>query len=356
MAEDVAAGPGGLPPAGARPIRGALPAIGGNNVNASRRAVLALPALAALGGGARAQAPSWPTGPVRGIVPFAPGSATDIVARLFADGMRGTLGHPVVVENRAGANGLIGAEAVARATPDGTTLLFGTNSTNAAANALFRRVPFDMERAFTPVSTLATVPLLVAVKGDSPYRTLGDLLAAARARPEAISYASASSSQRVAAEMLASMAGVKMLLVPYRSSPQAVQDLTAGRVDVFIADQAVILPGMQNGGLRALAVTTKDRSAQVPDVPTVVEAANLPNYELFAWFVLAAPAGTPAPAIARLNEAVRAASTSPELRERLGTALGMALRVSSPEEAATFVASETRKWSEAIRAAGIEPE
>lgn len=325
-------------------------------MTASRRALLAVPALAALAGAARAQAPSWPTGPVRGIVPFAPGSATDIVARLFGDRMRETLGHPVVIENRAGASGLIGAEAVARAAPDGTTILFGTNSTNAAANALFRRVPFDMERAFAPVSTLATVPLLVAVKGDSPYRTLADLLAAARARPEAVTFASASSSQRVASEMLASMAGVKMLHVPYRSSPNAVQDLLAGRVDLFIADQAVILPAMQNGGLRALAVTTQRRSSALPDVPTVAEAGNLPNYELFAWFVVAAPAGTPQPAIARLNEAIRAAAASAELRDRLVNALGMELMISSPEEAARFVASETRKWSEAIRAAGIEPE
>jgi tripartite-type tricarboxylate transporter receptor subunit TctC len=325
-------------------------------LTASRRALLALPALAALPGLARAQAPSWPPGPVRGIVPFAPGSATDIVARLFGDRMRETLGHPVVIENRAGASGLIGAEAVARAAPDGTTVLFGTNSTNAAANALFRRVPFDMERAFAPVSTLATVPLLVAVKGDSPYRTLADLIAAARARPEAVTFASASSSQRVASEMLAAMAGVKMLHVPYRSSPNAVQDLLAGRVDLFIADQAVILPAMQNGGLRALAVTTQRRSSALPDVPTVAEAGNLPNYELFAWFVVAAPAGTPAPAIARLNEAIRAASNSAELRDRLVNTLGMELMISSPEEAARFVAAETRKWSEAIRAAGIEPE
>mgnify|MGYP005857694775 CR=1 FL=1 len=292
---------------------------------------------------------------MRGIVPFAPGSATDTVARLFAEAMRETLGHPVVIENRAGASGLLGAEAVARAAPDGMTVLFGTNSTNAAANALFRRVPFDMERAFTPVSTLASVPLLVAVRADSAYRTLADLLAAARARPEAITYAQASSSQRVAAEMLASMAGVKMLMVPYRSSPLAVQDLLAGRVDVFVADQAVILPQVGQG-LRALAVTTKERSAQLPDVPTVAQAGNLPDYELFAWFVLAGPAGTPAAAVARLNEAVRAAAAQPALHDRLVSALGMAVRTSSPEEAARFVAAETVKWGNAIRAAGIEPE
>lgn len=299
---------------------------------------------------------SWPAGPIRGICPFAPGSATDIVARLFADGMRPTLGHPVVIENRAGAGGMLGAEAVARAAPDGMTVLFGTNSTNAAANALFRRVPFDMERAFTPISTLASVPLIAAVRADSPHRTLADLLAAARARPEAITYAQASSSQRVAAEMLASMAGARLLMVPYRSSPLAVQDLIAGRVDLFVADQAVILPQVQAGTLRALGVTTKDRSAQLPEVPTIAEAAGLPNYELFAWFVLAAPAGTPALPIARLNAAVRAAMDQPELRERLATGLGMAVRPSTPDEAATFVAAETVKWTNAIRAAGIEPE
>lgn len=307
---------------------------------------LALPALAQ----------EWPTAPVRAVVPFAAGSATDIVARLFAERMRDVLGQPVVVENRAGASGLIGAEFVARAAPDGNTLLFGTNSTNAAANALFRRVPFDMERDFVPASLLASVPLLVAVPANSPHRTLGDLLTAARARPEAVSFASASSSQRVAAEMLASMAGVRMLHVPYRASPAAVQDLISGRVDVFIADQAVILPPTQGGQLRVLGVTTRTRSPQLPEVPTVAEAGNLPNYELFAWFVLAAPTGTPPANLARLNAAVRQASANPELRQRLEQVLGMTVTPSTQEEAAAFMRSETVKWTNAIRAAGIEPE
>ncbi len=317
-----------------------------------RRAIFALPALATL----PAAAQEWPPGPVRAIVPFAAGSATDTVARMFADRMRETLGHPVVVENRAGASGLIGAEAVARAAPDGMTILFGTNSTNAAANALFRRVPFNMEADFAPISTIASVPLLVAVAANSPYRTLADLIAAARARPEGVSYASASASQRVASEMLTSMAGVRMLHVPYRASPAAVQDLIAGRVDVFIADQAVILPPAQGGQLRVLGVTTRTRSTQMPDVPTVAEAANLPNYELFAWFVLVAPAGTPAVAIQRLNLALRRAGEDATLRTRLGEALGMQIMTGTPDEAAAFMRSETVKWTQAIRAAGIEPE
>ena len=298
----------------------------------------------------------FPSGPVRGIVPFAPGSATDTVARLFAERMREVLGQPVVIENRAGASGLIGAEAVARSTPDGQTLLFGTNSTNAAANALFRRVPFDMERDFTPVGMLATVPLLVAVPESSPHRSLADLLTAARARPEAITFASASSSQRVAAEMLASMAGVRMLHVPYRASPAATQDLLAGRVDLFVADQAVIIPASQGGRLRILAVTTATRSSQLPEVPTVAEAGNLPDYALFAWFVVAAPAATPRPAIQRLNAALRHAAANPELRQRMTEGLGMEMLGGTPEEAATFIAAETIKWTRAIRAARIEPE
>ena len=303
-----------------------------------------------------ALAQEFPGGPVRGIVPFAPGSATDTVARLFAERMREVLGQPVVIENRAGASGLIGAEAVARSAPDGLTVLFGTNSTNAAANALFRRVPFDMERDFAPVSMLATVPLLVAVPESSPHRSLADLLAAARARPEAITFASASASQRVAAEMLASMAGVRMLHVPYRASPAATQDLLAGRVDLFIADQAVILPASQGGRLRILAITTATRSNQLPQVPTVAEAGGMPDYALFAWFVVAAPAATPRPAILRLNAAIRHAAANVELRSRMTETLGMEMLTGTPEEAASFIAAETVKWTNAIRAARIEPE
>jgi tripartite-type tricarboxylate transporter receptor subunit TctC len=317
-----------------------------------RRALLATPA-ALLAAPALAQ--TWPAQPVRGIVPFAAGSATDTVARLFAERMRETLGQPVVVENRAGASGLIGAEFVARAPADGYTFLFGTNSTNAAANALFRRVPFDMERDFAPVSLIASVPLLVAVSASSPYGTLADLLNAARARPEALSYAEASSSQRVAAAMLTAQAGVRMLHVPYRSSPNAVQDLISGRVDLFIADQAVILPGVQGGQLRALGITTRTRSAQLPDVAPVAEQG-LPDYELFAWFALMVPAATPAGPIQRLNAAVRAAAGDATLRERLGSGLGMQLMPSTPEEALAFVRAETVKWTNAIRAAGIEPQ
>jgi len=322
-----------------------------------RRSLLAcLPGPAALPAIRAAYAQPWPSGPIRGVVPFAPGSATDTVARLFAEAMRPSLGQVIVIENRAGAGGMLGAEFVARATPDGMTVLFGTNSTHAAATALFRRVPFDAERDFTPVSTLASVPLVLCVGKDSRYATLADLLADARARPETITYAQASASQHVAVEMMTAMAGVRMLMVPYRASPLAAQDLIAGRVDLFAADPSVMLSHIQAGSIRALAVTSRVRAPQLPDVPTVAEAANLADYELFAWFLLLCPVGTSAAIVSHLNASVRAAAASPDLQARLSSGLGMAVFPSSPEEAALFIRTETRKWTSAIRSAGIQPE
>lgn len=324
---------------------------------ARRRSLIATTlSVAALQGIHAARAQAWPAGPIRGVVPFAPGSATDTVARLFAEAMRPSFGQPIVVENRAGAGGMLGAEVVARAAPDGMTLLFGTNSTHAAATALFRRVPFDAARDFAPVSTLASVPLVLCVRGDSRHATLAGLLADARARPEAITYAQASASQHVAVEMMASMAGVRMLMVPYRASPLAAQDLIAGRVDLFAADPSVMLPHIQAGTVRGLAVTSSARAVQLPQVPTVAEAGNLAGYELFAWFMLLSPAGTPAVIISRLNAAVRTAAALPDLQSRLTSGLGMSVFPSSPERAATFIATETLKWTSAIRAAGIQPE
>lgn len=319
-----------------------------------RHLLAALPAAALAPRLAAAQ--EWPPGPVRAIVPFAPGSATDTVARVFTEKMRETLSQNVVVENRAGANGLIGAEAVARATPDGLTVLIGTNSTNAAAGALFKRVPFDVENAFIPVSTLGSVPLLVAVRAESRWQNLAELLAEAKAKPESITYASASSSQQVSTELMAHMAGAKMLRVPYRSSPLAVQDLLAGRVDLFVADQLVILPQAREGKLRILGITAPQRSAMLPEIPTVAEAGNLPGYQITAWFGLFVPAGTPAIAVSRLNAAVRRAGEQADLRERLSSGFGMVVATSTPEEAAAFVKVEIQRWTSAIRTAGIQPE
>ena len=314
--------------------------------------------IAALGFGllATAEAQTWPTKPIRAIVPFAAGSATDTVARLFAASMATTLGQQIVVDNRPGANGMIGADAVAKADPDGYTILFGTNSTNAAAPALFRSVPFDHERDFQPVSFLASVPLIVAVNNDFPARTLAEFIAYARANPGRVNFAAASASQRVSTEMLASMAGIQLTFVPYRAGPAAMTDLIAGQVQLFTADLAVTLPQVRGGRVRGLAVTSAQRSAQIPELPTVAEAGNLPGYELIAWFALFTPARTPQPVVDRLNAAVRAAAASPEVQERLGNALGMVIAPSSPAELAVRVREEAARWARAVEAARIEKE
>jgi len=319
----------------------------------SRRALLAS-ASAALALPAAAQS-SWPDGRViKGIVPFAAGSATDTIARVYADQMSKMLGASIIIENRAGANGLIGADAVAKSPPDGLTILFGTNSTNAAAPALFKSVPFDHEKDFAPIAYMGHVPLLVCVPTKSDFKTLKDLIAYGKANPGKLNYGSASSSQRVSTEMLMSMAGFKMNLVTYRASPQAVTDLITGQIDVFVADLAVMLPQVQGGNLRPLAITSKARAPQLPDLPTVEEAGGLAGYELIAWFGAFAPAGTPASVIARLNEVmVRAAATS-EVKDKLGSGLGITVAASSPAMLAESVKTESAKWAKAVADAGIE--
>lgn len=318
-----------------------------------RRAVAAAALMLAAGPLA---AQTYPTKPIRAIVPFAAGSATDTVARVYAQRMSETLGQPIVVENRAGANGLIGADAVAKAAADGYTILFGTNSTNAAAPALFKQVPFDHEKDFAPVGFLASVPLIVTINKNVPANTLAEFIAYAKANPGKINFASASASQRVSTEMLASMAGIKLTVIPYRSSPQAITDVISGQVQMFTADLAVTLSQVKEGNVRGLAVTSRTRSAKIPELPTVEEAGNLPGYELIAWFGLFAPANTPAAVVARLNAAVNEAAGHPDVRGRLVDGLGMDFAPSTPAELAARVKVEAAKWAKAVADAGIEQE
>lgn len=315
------------------------------------RVLVAAAALAVCGA---ASAQAYPSKPIRIVVPFAAGSATDTMARAYAHEMQKLLGQPVIVDNKPGANGMIGAETVARAAPDGYTLLWGTNSTNAANASLFKKVPYDQEKDFAPVAFLGSIPLIVAVNNDFPAKTLKELIAYARANPDKVSFAAASSSQRVATEMLAGMAGVRMTYVPYKSSPNAITDLMSGQVQLFTADLAVTLPQVKAGKIRGLAVTSAKRVPQV-DLPTVAEAGGLPGYELIAWFGAFAPAGTPKAIVDQLNAAINKAMESKELRERMD-ALGVQLEPHPPEWLAAFAKSETAKWAKAIRDAGIQPE
>jgi tripartite-type tricarboxylate transporter receptor subunit TctC len=320
----------------------------------NRRALLAGASVALLPASAFAQS-TWPDGKViKGIVPFAAGSATDTIARVYADQMSKTLGTSIIIENRAGANGMIGADAVAKSSPDGLTILFGTNSTNAAAPALFKTVPFDHEKDFAPIAYMGSVPLLVCVANKVEAKTLKELIALAKVSPGKLNFGSASSSQRVSTEMMMSMAGIKMNLVTYRASPQAVTDLISGQIDVFVADLAVMLPQVQAGTIRALAATSAKRVPQLPDLPTVEEAAGLAGYELIAWFGAFAPAGTPPAVITRLNDAIVKASASSEVQDKLGKGLGIAVSSSTPAELAASVRTEGAKWQKAVTDAGIE--
>ena len=302
-----------------------------------------------------AHAQTYPNKPIKAIVPFAAGSATDQIGRAFAAKMSETLGQPIVVENRAGVNGMLGADAVAKAPADGYTLLIGTNSTNAALKSLMKKLPYDQDTAFAPVGYLGSVPLIVAINNDVPAKTLREFVDLAKAKPNEVTFASASTSQLVSSEMLASMAGVQMTNVPYKSGPAAMTDLLGGQVMMFSADFAVTLPQVKAGKIRGLAVTSTKRSAAIPDLPTVNEALGLKDYELIAYFAFFAPAGTPPEAIAKLNAAINAAANTKDLQEKFA-AIGFAVEPGTPEALGQRTQRESIKWAKAIRDAKIEPQ
>jgi tripartite-type tricarboxylate transporter receptor subunit TctC len=302
-----------------------------------------------------ALAQAWPTKPIKAVVPFAAGSATDQIGRAFAGKMSEVLGQPVVIENRPGVNGMLGADAVAKAPADGYTVLFGTNSTNAALKSLMKKLPYDQDTAFAPVAFLGSVPLIVGVRTESAHKSLPELIAAARANPDKLTFASASTSQRVSSEMLFAMTGAKLTYVPYKSGPAAMTDLIGGQVDVFTADFAVMLPQVKGGKVRGLAVTSTQRSRAIPELPTVNEVMGLKDYELIAYFALFAPAGTPPEVIDRLNRAANIAANDKEILEKFSS-LGFETAPGTPQALAERSRTETAKWARAIREAGIQPE
>lgn len=302
-----------------------------------------------------ALAQSYPNKPIKAVVPFAAGSATDQIGRAFAARMSETLGQTIVVENKAGVNGMLGADAVAKSAPDGYTILIGTNSTNAALKSLMKKLPYDQDAAFAPVGYLGSVPLIVAVNNDVPARTLREFVDLAKARPGHVTFASASTSQLVSAEMMASMAGIQMTNVPYKSGPAAMTDLIGGQVMMFSADFAVTLPQVKGGKIRGLAVTSTKRSPAIPELPTVNEALGLKDYELIAYFAVFAPAGTPSEIVNKLNQAINAAAQSKDIQERFAS-IGFATEPGTPEALAQRSRLETAKWAKAIRDAKIEPQ
>ena len=300
-----------------------------------------------------ALAQAFPTKPILAVVPFAAGSATDLIGRAFAEKMSATLGQPVIVDNKPGANGMLGADIVAKAAPDGYTILIGTNSTNAALKYLMKTLPYDQDTAFAPVGYIGSVPLMVAVNVDVPAKTLKEFVELAKAKPGQVSFAYASTSQQVSSEMLASMAGVQMNPIPYKSGPTAMTDLIGGQVMMFTADFAVTVPQHKAGKIRGLAVTSTKRAAAVPELPTVNEALGLKDYELIAYFAVFAPAGTPPDVIAKLNRAINEAASSKDVQDKFAPN-GFAVEPGTPEALAARNKVETAKWEKAIRDAKIE--
>jgi tripartite-type tricarboxylate transporter receptor subunit TctC len=321
-----------------------------------RRSFLSFAILAAASlFGTASFAQAWPSKPIKAVVPFAPGSATDQIGRAFAAEMSRALGQTIVVDNKPGVNGMLGASEVAKATPDGYTILIGTNSTNAALKSLMKQLPYNQDTAFAPLGYMGSVPLIVAVNNDVPAKNLRELVNLAKTKAGHVTFASASTSQLVSTEMLASMAGVQMTNVPYKSGPAAMTDLIGGQVMLFTADFAVMLPQVKGGKIRGLAVTSTKRSPAIPELPTVNEALGIKDYELIAYFAMFAPAGTPPEIVARLNQAINAAASSKELQEKFAP-IGFVVEPGTPEALAQRTKLETAKWAKAIKDAKIEPQ
>ena len=302
---------------------------------------------------AAAQAPEWPSRPVRFIVPYPPGGPTDIMGRIVAQAVQGPLGQPFVVENRAGANGLIGSEQAARAAPDGTTFLVNA-SAHVIVPHLTPNMPIDVLADFVPVTNIAAVPLWLVVNPALPVRSVAEFIAYARANPGRISYASSSSggATHLAGELFKQMTGTDMVHVPYRGSGPAVQDLIAGNVQAMFDSVPSSAASARDGRLRALAVTTKNRIAPFPDLPTIAEAG-VPGYEISTWYGIWAPVRTPPAIINRLQQAVAAAARNPETRARFD-ALGAEPVADSPEDYARFVRAEYDRWGKLVRDARIK--
>jgi tripartite-type tricarboxylate transporter receptor subunit TctC len=306
---------------------------------------------------ARAQGGAYPARPIRMIVPFAAGGAADLVARVVAQGMGDELGHPVVVENRGGSGGVIGSEAVLAAPPDGHTIAFHSMSSAVLNAGLYRNLSFDIRRAFAPVSLVGTVPNIVVVNPRVPARTLGELIALLKREPGRRSYASSGAGTIVhlSAHMLAQVAGAEAVHVPYRGSGPAMNDLIAGTVDFMVDTLPTVIPFVRSGQLRALAVSTRERSAALPDVPTATEAG-LPGYETYNWHAVFAPATVPAGVVPRLESAAQAAAAAGTATHRRLVEVGVEPRGSTAAELASFWDEQLRLWIPIVRSSGATAE
>ncbi|HYF18799.1 MAG TPA: tripartite tricarboxylate transporter substrate binding protein [Ramlibacter sp.] len=297
---------------------------------------------------------AFPTKRMTIVVPFSPGSATDLIARVVGQGVTEQTGQPVVVDNRPGGSGSIGATAVARAPADGYTLLVTTNTTQAGNLHMFKRLPYDPVKDFAPITLLGRGEQIMVVAAASPYRSIGDVVAAARQTPGKLSFGAGSLNPRIAGEMFQQATGTQMLYVPYKGNPEVVTDLLGGRVDTAILDAPTVLPHFRAGTLRALGSSGTNRFALLPDVPTIAESG-LPGFDISFWFGAYAPAGTPADIVQRLHDLLVQATKAAPARELYAKSSILPL-TSTPTELARFQEREAAKWGEVIRKARIEPE
>ena len=302
---------------------------------------------------ATASAQDWPNKPVRWVVPFPPGGSLDLVSRIMQNRVAEGLGQPIVIENRGGAGGAVGTAEVARSAPDGYTFLFTLSS--HTINPLLYRLNHDVERDFAPVSLIVSVPQLLAVHPATPFMSINDVVAAARAQPGKLSYASAGNGtpSHIAGELLKLKTGIDLVHVPYKGGGPAVTDTLAGQVPMLFLTAAVVMVHTRAGKLRPLAVTTLKRSPGAPEIPTVAEALGLPDYEIDSWIAMFAPAKTAPSVIARMQREIARVVQLPDVRARLieQTADPVA---SSPEELDRVVKTELRKWAEIVRSAKIK--
>lgn len=300
-------------------------------------------------------AQEWPARqPIRIVVPFAAGGTSDILARAIGEKLQTALKQTVVIENKAGAGGVIGADSVAKSAPDGYTFLLGTIASHAINPALQAKMPYDAAKDFAPVILLGSISNVLLVGGTQPYKTVGDIVAAAK--KEALPFASAGqgSSQHMSGEMFKLLAGAPLTHVPYKGSAPAVQDVIGGQIPMSFETATVALPHVQSGKVRALAVTSAKRSKVLPDVPTLQEAG-IAGFDVASWQAIYAPAGTPAAVVQRMNAEIEKILATPEMKTRMD-GLGLDHQPNTPEQFTTFGRSELAKWQKVVKDGNVKPE
>lgn len=321
-----------------------------------RARLLTLAVFLPLGFAAAAQAQNYPDRPIRLIAPFPAGGLVDVLARAVGDEISKTLGQPVIVENRPGAGGNIGADAVAKSTPDGYTLLMTSAGILTANQFLYAKMPFDPATAFVPVSNVADMPMLVVVSPKVEAKTLAELVALAKANPGKLNFGSpgVGTTGHLGLALFMHAAKIKLTHVPYKGAAPAITDLLAGQIDGVVDNPPTVLPHIAAGKLRPLAVAAKSRMPQLPDLPTTAQAG-VANFEASSWFGVAAPAGTPPAIVARLHKEIAAALAKPVLAERFAKS-GARLLGNSPDEFAKQISDDRKMWGDVIKSAGITPQ